>query len=60
MIRFLNALGRLVMGDRNPGVSAKINPLDIHTLNGAIVINGVHYSPAEAWAIVLEITKRLK
>lgn len=57
---FLNAIGRALIGDLNGPQVKKITPLDIHTVNGHIEINGVSYSADEAFSIAVEIMKRVK
>lgn len=43
-----------------PETPPKIVPLEIHTLNGNIVMGGVTYSRDEAFAIAVELIRRTK
>lgn len=57
LVRALSNL--LGVNDVHGPYRKKITPMDVHALNGGIVIDGVNYSEGEAYALVVEILRRL-
>lgn len=55
-VRFLNAVGRLVVGDRRP---KRLTHLDVHSLNGYIYVGEYELTPPDAVEVAREILRRV-